>query len=154
MSHRRKQLGNAAACPIYDIKVKAFDDRSGVEAKAYVDKKLVGIVTAAVEDGAFHVVISNVSPEHRRCGLGTKLYTKVARWGCAKKLPLESDVSRSEHSQGFWAKQEAKQRARCITKAHRAPEPGAKGIQEGRGGCVAYRLTCPVTDLSGRRKRR
>jgi hypothetical protein len=71
-------------------------------------------------------------------------------------LPLESDESRSVSSQGFWKKQEDKGRATCVLK-----EQGWKPffdigpeIKTGRGGCVRYRLKCPVTDLSGRRGKR
>jgi len=147
----------AAACPVYAIEVEPFRGFSAVKAVARVKGKSVGIVEAALNDtGAFQVTYSHVESSHRRCGLGTKLYTKVAQWGCARGRNLESDEARSEYAQAFWTKQEAKKRAHCASKVpvqYRRPDLDLRpGIQNGRGGCEVYRLRCPVTDLSGRRR--
>jgi hypothetical protein len=160
MARKRKTLGDAGACPRYTIEIEEWHDRSGVEAKAKVGGHVVGIVSASMEAdgnaGLLQVMHSHVKIGHRRCGLGTKLYTQVAQWGCERGRNLHSDSARSEYSQAFWVKQVAKGRASCVTKVpaqyHRPDLDLKPGVQNARGGCETYRLRCPVTDLSGRKR--
>jgi len=150
---KRRRLGDSGeACPVYAITVEPFKDNSGADAVARIGGKRVGAVTAMLDRVSFQVQSAEVSREHQRCGLGTKLYTALARWGCGQGMHMGSDSIRTEDSQGFWAKQERKGRARCT---HATPEKGQGSVRIGRGGCATYQLTsCPVTDLSGRRRRR
>lgn len=154
----------AKSCPRYTFEVTPFRDGKGYEARAFADplEPAVGYVNATKSD--YHKTLtvqeSWVKPSHQRCGLGTKLYEKIAQTSCAKfKRGLMSDTARSEYSQGFWRKQVDKGRARCVIESMNAKNREADpetGIVYGREGCERYQLTCPTKSLglAGRRRRR
>jgi GNAT superfamily N-acetyltransferase len=104
-----------------------------------------------------------VARGHQRCGIGTQLYTFLAKLAKASKLPLTSSRERSERSEAFWAKQHKKGRATCL--------PNQPGYSSARGywnpemdridwatnetwPCWRYVLKSGQTNLSDARRRR
>lgn len=91
-----------------------------------------------------------------RCGLGTRLYETALREACQRGLRLTSDRTRSDASEGFWRKQVAKGRARCVRPGGASRfifdlETGESEI-DGTWDCTQYEMveTCPAKiDLSG-----
>lgn len=61
-----------------------------------------------------NVAYIEVEPPYRQRRWGTKLYEEARALTCDLGKPLSSDATRSEFSEGFWRKQQAKGRARCI----------------------------------------
>ncbi len=145
----------AKSCPRYTIKQIDYPKALSSDWTVYVPGKRNPIGTLMTDsDGTgktLHVTAIQVDEDHRRCGVGTKLYTAAAKYGCAHGTPLASDTLRSVDSQGFWAKQEQKGRAFCVEKASYSHTRGDAGeVRLGRGNCKRYQLKCPVTDLSKR----
>jgi hypothetical protein len=95
-----------------------------------------------------------------RCGIGTALYQQAAKLTCREfKAPLQSDAERSQAAHGFWVKQVAKGRAKCLREVpaydgSKDPYGPREDAITGRGGCERYVLTCPAPkDRSGARRR-
>lgn len=84
-----------------------------------------------------------VDRQHRRQGIGTRLYARAAALACHRfRLPLASNVLRSDDSEAFWQRQVRKGRAECL----QWPSGPA---QEGKS-CAEYILSCPPPrSLSG-----
>ena len=148
----------AKSCPRYTFEVKPYRDGKGFEALAFADpyEPAVGRVSARKSDyyKTLRVEESWVNEKHRSCGLGTKLYERIAKASCQKfKKGLMSDTARSEFSEGFWKKQVNKGRARCVVEAMSKHDDPETGIVYGRSGCESYQLTCPTTSLGLVRRR-
>lgn len=128
---------------------------AGLEAiTAYVTRRQAGVIVVDGRNVNPRVSSILVVDDRRRVGVGTALYLAAARLACRQfGAPLHSDFERSVAAQAFWEKQVKKGRAVCVAAAS---APVADGSNSGpilnRGGCVQYRLTCPVpTSLRGRR---
>jgi GNAT superfamily N-acetyltransferase len=116
-------------------------------------KKIYGFMEVE-HDGPDHTRPSmiHVDPNHRRCGIGTRLY--AAAFACDENRTLGSDSQRTAFSEGFWQKQVNKGRARCATEwAHRVYADPTQAAP--RGGCEYYVLTapCPAPKLDRRRRK-
>lgn len=139
----------AKKCPVLTFKVE--EARPGrIEIFALAGKRVLGGIGATVrrrdgrEPARLQVDMVEVNPKDQRCGIGTRLYEEAAKHACTRKLVLASDVNRTGASQGFWAKQAAKKRAKCFERNDHMP-----------GGCLYYVLKpCAVTSLAGARSRR
>lgn len=60
------------------------------------------------------LVVQRAEVTTPRCGVGTRMYEKAAAIACEHRARLISDRGRTVASQGFWAKQTRKGRARCV----------------------------------------
>ena len=155
--------GKKATCPRFEIHVSEYPAKSGPANALDFEARMVGkhpldqtghmgIVSADIdENGRYSVSAAFVKPAYQRCGVGTKLYTAAAQWGCERGFRLRSDTQRSIDSDSFWRKQVSKGRAACVESA--AERYITKSTVINRGGCAQYELVCPVTDLSGRPRR-
>lgn len=160
---RRSQLRDReAACPTlrYEVQTEKSKYSDRVSARIFarpVDDPTdyVGFLEAAHDPktGTYTVAVSDVALHMRRCGLGTKLYTLAAKWGCERGLKLRSDATRTVDSDTFWKKQVQKGRAVCAVRESEWHDPDESDRYVlNRGGCAHYQLlSCPVTDLSGKR---
>lgn len=75
------------------------------------DGERCGHLTATPERGLLMVQSIVVNEEHRRRGIGSRLYTFAAREACTRGTTLGSRYRSSVMSEGFWAKQLRKGRA-------------------------------------------
>jgi hypothetical protein len=142
------------SCPRFFVTKKEYGGGDELEfmIKQVGTEHTVGSLYVTRDRGIFAVSNIEVSEQFRRCGLATRLYTVAAKEACSRGMPLQSDTTRSKYSQGFWEKQVAKGRARCImtAKSDGPPRPDYDGPLYRRGDCEAFELRCPATDLSGR----
>jgi len=67
----------------------------------------------------YHVGWVSVDEEYQSQKIGTALYEAAAAEVCYRKGTLKSDFLRSEFSEGFWAKQTKKGRAKCLSSYNR-----------------------------------
>ena len=82
----------------------------------------------------------DVSPEHQRKGIATRLYEAAHAEACRRRARLAStERNPGAHSNDFWRKQEAR---------------GRVEVSEGRFGPVYVVSSCETRDLSGWKKRR
>lgn len=160
----QRQLGKLT-CPHYEIELTTHRVRGRIAALDFEARipgvsgrdGLIGMLMTEIDDNRYSVASIGVDTEYRRCGVGTRLYTAAAKMGCAMGLKLGSDNLRSTYSDGFWQKQVRKGRAACVEQApeHSGSLHSEMGPRLNRGGCARYELlSCPVTDLSGARRRR
>jgi GNAT superfamily N-acetyltransferase len=146
------------ACPVLKIHTSKLIGR--YEILATHGKKVIGSLSAkpysrTIRNQFLRVEGIEVEPPYRRCGVGTRLYEAAAKLACERGEVLSSDVNRSVDSQGFWTKQVARGRARCVEPTEiRTREDSQYAF--GRGGCMFYALKrCSITTLAGApRKRR
>lgn len=122
----------------YALKLLDLPDEVVVTAQAEVGAVRVGAVSAGIRYGNFQVEQAFVSPEYRRCGVATELYTMLAKHGCEHGLALKSDTCLSRPAKGFWRKQERKGRARHVKMTNAYDNH--------------YQLICPITTLRGSRR--
>lgn len=148
------------ACPRIRLVTRSYSGGAVLDFDAMVtgrDERIGVLATERTDDG---IAVSSVwvDPGFQRCGIGTTLYTAAAQWACSEGHRLRSDDVRSADSQGFWEKQERKGRAVCLERVeeNRSGRPASyTGVMVNRGGCVRYQLkSCPITDLSGRKRQR
>jgi GNAT superfamily N-acetyltransferase len=107
--------------------------------------KWLGTLDAVDEANEVDIYKVEVNPALRRCGVGTRLYTYLAKWACTQNKPLVSDTLRSPAAEAFWAKQQRKARAICVPL-----QPGVAPMS--KSPCWYYKLKCPVTSLAGARR--
>jgi GNAT superfamily N-acetyltransferase len=146
------------ACPV--LKIKTAELGGSYEIYATHKAKIIGFLIARPDSrpvrgkSFLRVEGVEVEPPYRRCGVGTRLYEVAAKLACSRGETLSSDVNRSVDSQGFWAKQVKKGRAKCVRPAEvRTREDGQYAF--GRDGCMFYALKrCPATTLAGAQPRR
>lgn len=84
---------------------------------AWMGGKRVGLMELErhrIETGREALVVHVAEVDSPGCGIGTKLYEYAAALACKDEVPLASDSVRTGHSEGLWAKQERKGRARCL----------------------------------------
>lgn len=154
----------ALSCKRITYETIRGESNSAVMVIARDGDREVGRIAAGLEFGrppfsTAHVV---VKPDVQRCGVGTRLYEIAAQGACDMGYKLASDSYRSSMSQGFWAKQMKKGRARCIstadpviTEQQEREFPTDAEARYGRGGCDRYELVaCPVGSLAGRHRRK
>lgn len=145
-----------SACPVLKIQTDKLS-RDSYEISAKHRGKIIGFLVAKPDVAGrpfLRVEGIEVEPPYRRCGVGTRLYETAAKLACSRGETLASDAARSVDSQGFWAKQVARGRAKCV-------EPTKISTREdgqyayGRGGCMFYALKrCSITTLAGARRKR
>lgn len=146
------------ACPRFKVtmhdsgRLRLFRATTTSESRS----KIIGRLETSLHQNEHQVVSILVNPGFQRCGIGTKLYEAAAKFGCENNAPLQSDTHRTDQSQGFWAKQAAKGRAKCLRTVNEFPtRPDYPSPKYGRGGCSQYALTCPApASLAGARKRK
>lgn len=150
------------ACANLRFRTKIDPDSGKVNVQARRARSVVGELEAVPYRGRLVAAYIFVDADVRRCGVGTRLYELAAKQACKRGVPLVSDVARSAYAEGFWAKQTAKGRARCVKPAaslSKRPPWVVDSTSDddvpliGRGGCDHYELACPVTSLAGRVRR-
>ena len=142
-------------CPVLKYTVaRQFNELIKIEAW-HANGRLAGKIWVSLDEpGVGTVTMGKTSPNLRRCGLGTQLYTRAAQEVCKEGRNLMSDWARTPAAEAFWRKQMRKRRATCV------PGRGSKLAYDDEAGfkhtgehwpCVGYKLKCPVTLLKGRR---
>lgn len=163
---RRRSLGAPLACPRFSIATKVYPlKRKPGEALTAIDFHLIAqnatrkvragyLMVDLITPGVATVAAIDIGEDYRRCGFGTKLYEAAAAWACKQGREFRSDDVRTASSDGFWRKQAAKGRARCVPATSKAwREAHGSGLVFERGGCAYYTLTapCPTPTLAGRK---
>lgn len=144
-----------ATCPVFTLRT-AYEGASARFRVFDEAGERAGLLVANRAGKRLKVGLIMVEKKYRRCQLATRMYEAAATYACRHGHALQSDTLRSVASQGFWAKQTDKGRAKCAKRAGVFEAPQHDGPHYGRGGCDHYRLTTCATpvDLSGRTRRR
>lgn len=151
----------AVSCSLIKYRLRKAGTSVIAEATDAARDFLAGDLSAGYPFGdkskEFTIGLIHVHKDYRRCGIGTKLYEMVAQGACDLGARLTSDQYRSEASEGFWAKQVKKGRARCIKSADpdwvSTTDPTFTAPRYGRGNCDRYELIgCPISSLAGNKK--
>lgn len=108
-----------------------------------------GRIDAEIHNGDLQVTFSEVEPEFRRCGVGTRLYETLMRIAQKKKLRLVSDSQRSEGAETFWQKQVKKNRAECIDDRGGHKYTPGSGVEPNVWPCRRFALKRRVRSLRG-----
>jgi len=153
-----------------EVKIKKHWDRivSGYDIDIFYGDKFIGGAELSVFRGNAVVKLIEINEDDtpRRCGVGTRIYQKLYALACKHGAHLSSDIVRSAHSEGFWKKQVAKGRAKCITtfggRGAEHIDPNTFMIVKNKDGSratwkcgyYAMKTKCPKRyDLRGAKKR-
>lgn len=114
----------------------------------------------------FSIASAHVKEEFMSCGVGTKMYERMAFEACKNNWPLFSDSLRSVYADNFWQKLLKKNKAICAIPANRE-KVSLEDYEDknplrplyGRNGCERYKLvSCPpplpLSGLFGSTKKR
>lgn len=133
-----------------DIKI-SNDDRNGFDlhctttAGRVIGTMWMMLAKSATKQPIMRVANIELIRGSRGKGIGTAMYEVAAQHACAVHgMPLASGLNRSDAANGFWRKQERKDRAIC------SGDSGSK-----KRPCLEYVLSCPApVSLAGARKRK